>query len=232
MCGCGGRKGSGLSDSEAAGLVEDRWKTSEEVLPLGQVRVVRSNPDLKRREVLRTATAYYDALKNEGVVSIPQRVSLTDNRNFSWENFYELSQRGVQEKVLVARTAEGETRYRCRPDRLKSLEFDDALCVSQGSGKVEEIVRGEQVLIGTRSYHFFMGNYRWKWSPLMSKVLTALKEDRSEERKFLAIAEYDPFLKKWTLDDLDYAPRAGAFSRQKDFDRFLSMSKTVNVSGW
>lgn len=225
LCGCGAKSSAGLSrlsDRAAAVLLEEAWRSADLRLPLGEVRVVRSERILTRRQVVQSDMAWYDALKDEGVIALSQRTDLTSNRSFSWGNFFELSQQGVLEKIVVDRTTPGATRYKCTPERMKSLALGDALCVSQGVGKIDEIVSGEQVLVGTRTYHFFMGNHRMKWSPVALKAMAALKEDTSENRKFMAVAAYDPFLKKWTLDDVDIAPRAGTFARQQQFGQFLS----------
>ena len=232
LIGCSSGSNGGLSDRAAVSLLEEKLREGI-VLPLGLIKFVSApaDPDFNRHEIRDAYTSWYDALAADGSVSLSQRIKLTDNRNFSWGNWMELTQRGVRETVVAARTPEGATRHRCAAERLRLLGLDDALCIDQGSGNVEEIVRSEQLFRGTRVFHFFMGNFRWKFSPLLLKVPSPGDENRAEERKFMAIAAYDPFLKKWTLADADvnYAPRSGTFSKQQQFDQVLSTMSSPRV---
>ncbi|MBI5086423.1 MAG: hypothetical protein HZB13_17745 [Acidobacteria bacterium] len=75
-----------------------------------------------------------------------------------------------------------------------------------------------------------MGNNRWKWSSTARRAFSILKEDSSEDRKFMAIAAFDPLLKKWNLADVDYTPRTGTFPRQQHFEPFLSPSDVPRLA--
>ncbi|MBI5086424.1 MAG: hypothetical protein HZB13_17750 [Acidobacteria bacterium] len=72
LFGCVSKKTAALSDGVAAGLLEVAWRSADEVLPLGEVRIVRSNPNIAIREAQQRALAWYITLVKEGVISIPQ----------------------------------------------------------------------------------------------------------------------------------------------------------------
>ncbi len=225
LSGCGMSKGIGLTDPEAARLLDDYLTRRNRILPVGEVRFVRGAPDIKRGEVDLGATAWYEQLAAEGTLTISGRIVLSDNRSFSWDNFYELSQRGVQERLLAQRTQAGTNRHKCAPERLKTFGLSDGFCVNLGTGRVEEIVGSETIQAGAEHYYFFMGNHTWKYSPLALPVINKYNGDTTEQRKFMVLASYDPFLKKWSIDekDVDFAPRGGTFANRARFDNLLGV---------
>jgi hypothetical protein len=93
-----------------------------------------------------------------------------------------------------------------------------------GVGSMQEIVRSQKFQIGTAQGLLLMGNYRWKWSDTERKIRDAQGKVTDENMKFMVIAQYEDFTKKWQLALLDYAPRPGQFAKQAQFDNVLKQA--------
>jgi hypothetical protein len=166
----------------------------------------------------------YEVLRQQNAIVISSNTDLTSNDNFSWNNFFALSQQGVVRKLTVALASPGDKKLRCPDAMLKRLGTDKLICIETGSGSVQEIVRSQKFQIGTTKCWLIMGNHRWKWSETERKIRDRQGKVSEESMKFMALAQYEDFTKKWQLALVDYAPRAGQFAEQAKFDNVLKQA--------
>jgi hypothetical protein len=226
MCACGKFRSE---TQELINLINDQWRASPVVLPVGQVEVIRSQAvsfggtkvDVAKGQVLADDFLWYEVLEKEGVIKITNNQDLASNRNFSWNNFFDLSQRGVARKVAVAVASE-DPRWRCTEAIQKRVGRSELVCVDQGSGGVEEVVQSEKFDIGSGQYWFVMGNHRCQWSKPAKQVVERKGLSSDENRKFMVIAKYDPFSKKWAIEMNDNCARSESFKLQQQFDNVLA----------
>lgn len=223
-CSCGKLRSE---HSEAARLIEDNWNTvgRYDVLPIGEVQIVRSNWNLSKGQTSPDDVHAYEVLRQQKAIVISSNTDLTSSNNFSWNNFFSLTQQGVVRKLTVTLVSPQEKKLRC-PDFLrKRLGTENIICVETGSGSVQEIVRSQKFQIGTRQYWLIMGNHRWQWSDTERKIRDAQGKVTDESMKFMVIAQYEDFTKEWQIAMVDYAPKAGQFARQQEFDNVLKQAR-------
>ena len=224
-----GACGGGSDTREATTLITDHWRENRKVLPMGQVKVIgtgglygdRKIYDVTKGEISSADFRWYDVLEKEGLVKITNNQDLTNTGTFSWDNWFALTQGGVQQKVTVRLTSDN-SQLRCSDTIIKLLGRKELICIDGGSGTVEEIVRSEKFEVGTGQFWLLMGNHRWQWGNLMKKFRSATGQSVDEKRKFMVLAKYDPFLKKWAIDGFDHALRSEAFPNQAAFDQVLA----------
>jgi hypothetical protein len=213
--------------SEATRLIEYNWNTvlRYDVLPIGEVQLVKANWIFSKGQTSPDDMHAYEVLRKQKAIVISSNIDLTSGNNFSWNNFFSLTQAGVIRKLTVAVASPRENELRC-PDALrKRFGTENIICIVTGSGSVQEIVRSQKFQIGTKKYWLIMGNYRWKWSDTERKIRDAQGKVSDENMKFMAIAQYEDFTKEWQLAMIDYAPKAGQFSKQQEFDNVLQQAK-------
>jgi hypothetical protein len=222
--------GKNRNDSTAiTSLIEQSWKEFFDIFPTGDVAIIRPGKSvaIRRGEAPASDLKAYEALQQANVLRINSNIDLT--RGFGgWDAWTDLPQRGVTHKLNVSVNAGFADHYTC-PERIKKLNTK-AICVLTGSGRIEEVVRSEHFQAGTEELWLLMGNHKWKWSDVERLIRQARGEEVDENRKFMAIAKYDHFGKKWTLDLVDYAPRTAAFPDQERFDRALVMAQHQSSS--
>ena len=220
ICGCGGFPSG---NSEATRLIEDHWVNgSYDVLPIGEVQIVRSDWSIAKGQASPEDMSAYEVLRQQNAITISSNTDLTSNNNFSWNNWLSLTQEGVIRKMKVNLVSPQENRFQCPEALRKRLGTEKIICVGTGSGQVQEIVRSQKFQIGTKRLWLIMGNHRWKWSDTERKIRDAQKKVSVENMKFMAIAEYEDFTKKWEIGMADYAPRSEPFPKQQAFDNVLS----------
>jgi hypothetical protein len=73
-----------------------------------------------------------------------------------------------------------------------------------------------------------MGNHQWKWSEMERKIRERQGKSTNASMKFIAIAQYEDFAKKWQLALIDYAPREGQFQHQEKFDNVLRQASLAD----
>jgi len=213
--------------SEIVRLIEEQWNTAGryDVLPIGEVQIVRSKHDLRKGQTSPDDMHAYEVLRQQKVIVISSNTDLTSNNNFSWNNWFSLTQQGVVRKLTVTLASPEDKKLRCPDTLLKRLGTYKLICIDTGSGSVQEVVRSQKFQIGTTKCWLIMGNHRWKWSDTERKVRVAQGKVTDENMKFMVIAQYEDFTKKWQLALLDYAPRTGQFAQQEKFDSVLRQAK-------
>ena len=215
---------------EVTTLINDQLNKSQLVLPVGHVEFISdqavrnsgTNVDTAKGQALFSQFERYGVREREQVVGIVNIQDTTASGNFSWNNFFDVSQRGVQRKADVASFASVDSRARCSEETIKSVGRSELICISQGSGRVEEIVKSEIFDVGTNQFWFLAGTHRWQWSELEKKIREASKQSIDENRKFMAIAAYDAFAKKWSIKMIDTCAGPESFPLQAAFDRFIA----------
>lgn len=221
VCSC-----SQAGNSDAIKLIEDYWTGDVDALPIGEVQIVRPNPvvglrpNLSKGQTSPDDLHAYEVLRQQNEIVISSDIDLASNKNFSWQN-YGLSLNGVSRILTVATVVPQDERLRCPEAVLKRVGTKNLICIATGSGSVQEIVRSQKFQIGTAKYWLIMGNHRWKWSDTERKIREQQGKAVTEEMKFMAIAKYEDFAKKWQVAMADYAPRTGQFSNQQQFDDVL-----------
>jgi hypothetical protein len=76
-----------------------------------------------------------------------------------------------------------------------------------------------------------MGNHRWKWSDLEKDILAAKGKKAVEDRKFMAILQYDDFGKKWSPTLIDIADKNDPFPNQEKVDNIIAAAHFENGRG-
>jgi hypothetical protein len=220
-CSCGRLLPS--EQSQVTRLIEDNWNGigHYDIFPTGQVQIVRENWNLSKGQTSPDDVHGYEVLSQQKRINITSNIDLTSNRNFSWDNFYSLTQGGVIRRLTVTLTSPGDKALRCPDSLRKAYGTDNIICVDMGVGSIQEIVRSQKFQIGTAQAWLLMGNYRWKWSDTERKIRDAQGKVTDENMKFMVIAQYEDFTKKWQLALIDYAPRTGQFAKQEQFDNVL-----------
>lgn len=170
----------------------------------------------------------YEVLRQRNAIAISSNTDLTSNNNFTWNNWFSLTQQGVIRKLTVNVTPSEEKKLRCPEDLRKQLGTEKVICIDTGSGSVQEIVRSQKFQLGTKKCWLIMGNHRWKWSETGRNIRDRQKKETDEDMKFMAIAEYEDFAKKWHLALFDFAPRSAPFAQQRQFDNVLRNAITTN----
>lgn len=199
------------------------------VLPFGQLTFIRPDAvqfggrsiDVSKGQVRLENMSWYEELQKDGKVKITNLEDLASGTNFSWGNFAALTQAGTQKRAMVTLTPTA-TELRCEDATISRYGGKDLICVSSGSGGVEEIVRSEKFEIGTRQYWLLVGSHRFEWSPIALEVTKRWGRRVDEKRKFMAIAVLDPVAKRWSLDIIDFANRDDPFPAQGNFDRVFA----------
>ena len=220
LCSCGKVQSE---NSEAIRLIEQNWNAwgRYDVLPIGDVQIVRSNHNLSKGQTSPDEMHAYEVLRQQNAVVISSNTDLTSSNNFSWNNWFSLTQQGVVRKLTVALTSPDDKKLRCPDALLKRLGTEKLICIEGGSGSVQEIVRSQKFQIGTTKCWLVMGNHRWKWSETGRKIRDRQRKVTEESMKFMAIFQYEDFTKEWQLSLVDYAPRTGKFAEQQKFDNVL-----------
>ena len=100
-CGCSTFRSE---NSEVSRLMEDLWETAGryDILPVGDVQIVRANYDVRKGQTSPDDLHAYEVLSQQKAISITSNTDLTNSRNFSWDNFFSLSQQGVVRKLKVS----------------------------------------------------------------------------------------------------------------------------------
>lgn len=194
-----------------------RWN----VLPIGEVQIVRSAPILNKGQTYLENLHSYEVLREQNAITISSNVDLTSNNNFSWNNFFSLTQQGVVRKLTVNVAPSEEKQLRCPDAVRKQAGTETLICIDAGSGAVQEIVRSQKFQSDIKKCWLMMGNHSWKWSNTARKIRGRQGKVTDENMKFMAIAEYEDFAKKWNITLVDYAPRSGSFVKQEQFDNVL-----------
>ena len=211
-------------------VINDYWaKLPPVVLPVGQLEVIGEQAvqfggtkvEPAKGQILSGTLPLYQALEKDGAVKITNNQDITSNRNFSWKNFYDLSHRDVKRKRTIVKVS-NDAKLKCSKKTQKSIGRSEVICISQGSGSVEEIVKSEKFNVGTDQYWFLAGNHAWHWSDRLKKLRQATAASIEEKRKFMVIAKYDAFSKKWSIEMNDTCSRSESFPAQSAFDRVLA----------
>lgn len=163
----------------------------------------------------------YNVLQQQKAIVISSNIDLTANNNFSWGNFFDLSQKGVVRKLKVNLASPPDKKLVCPDFMLKLLGTETVLCVDTGSGSIQEVVRSQKFQIGTKQYLLLMGNHRWKWSDTARQIRDSQGKTTVEDMKFMVIFQYDDFTKGMHLEMIDDAPRTSPFTKQQEFDNVL-----------
>jgi hypothetical protein len=212
-----------LSDAFAKLTIERYWqKIAIRQVIVGDFAVMGPNPieqpkaDYSRGVVTGQELDAYRLLQNFGVVRL--QIADLSRQSFNWLNYSQMSQ-GVQYRIKVV-PGEKAQQFAC-DEATKTLakQFADrVLCISQGKGRVESIVRNELRTIGADEYRLVTGTHVWDWTPVGSE-LASRAEGRpvSKERKFSMLLKYDAFKSDWQPELADFANRDEEFRTRATF---------------
>jgi hypothetical protein len=185
--------GPALSDSEAASVVEDSWKTLPLLaIPLGTFSVVSGKADTSRGTISSTG---YNALVNwqrAGLVAILEDQQYEDFRSgkgFRTDQWFQLTTQGVQKKIVVTVTERGRQFFTGSPT--------ETLQIPQGKFTVTRIVKNEERRKGVDDYRVIMLTYDAAWSQELRAYSSASGTQLAEKRKAVILLKYDPFQSKW-----------------------------------
>lgn len=222
--GCGKNN---FQHGDAIAAMEKSWNTSGHyhVLPLGEVRIVRSDANVSKRQATVDDMHAYSVLERQRDIVISSNIDLTAGNRFSWGDFFEMSQNSVVRKINVSITRTSDGKLACPEFMQKGLGASGVICVDLGHGAVEEVVRSQEFQVGTRKCLLIMGKHHWKWSDAGRRIQEAKGKVAVEEMKFMAIMEYEEFAKEWQLGMVEYAPRTGSFGKRREFDNVLRQAR-------
>ena len=192
--------GPALSDSEARSIVEDGWKNLVLTISIGRFAVVSGNADTAKGTVSSNG---YNALVNwqkVGLVTVLEDQQYKDFRSgkgFSWDQWNQLTQEGVQKKIVVTATERGRQYLTASPT--------ERLQIPQGKFTVTKIVKNEERRKGVDDYRLIMLAYDAAWSQELRAYSSASGTQLAEKRKAVILLKYDPFESKWKRIATDLA---------------------------
>ncbi len=218
--------GSGLGDSSAKSIIESEFnKPGEFAMSSGNVRfmggITGHKPNYSKGEDDASEFPLYRAFAAMGYIAIIDERDLSRGRG-GWDDFFELSQKGVRRTAQVAITDLG----RQNGEVVKRGEIEKLL-VRVGTSKVETIVSDDPFEFGVDKYRVVQGTHTYD---IPNDLAAAYAEARPQsadlgrERRFKVLLKYDPFEKKWELLEANIGPRAGDF-RSNSVDRTLANLK-------
>jgi len=151
--------GPPLSDGEARSIVEDGWKDLTLTIPLGRFVVVSGKTDISKGIV--SPDTYNNLLnwQRVGLVAVledQQYENFRSGKGFSTSQWFELTQQGVQKKIVVTVTERGRQFLTSNPT--------EKLQIPQGKFTVTKIVKNEERKKGVDDCRLIMLTYDADWS--------------------------------------------------------------------
>jgi hypothetical protein len=180
LVGCSKSQSSSPSESLAKKAIETWFDSaSTDILPLGQVNLIADGERYNRakNETTLSDLPTYLLLASRNQVLIGQNIDLSDTRTFSWQNFNDAFQRDVRRRLLVTATPAGKKLW-CSDEQDKLYGMTSGLCIDEGHGSVQEIVRSEQFTQGTKK--------EWPLCANMTEtsLVTAISEQGGKENQY------------------------------------------------
>jgi hypothetical protein len=189
---------SRLTDSDIKSLLEADWNKSTLTVPLGNFAVLGSplyTPSVDASKGTISTDTHTDliAWQTVGLVTIrrdQQYENFRSGRNFSWDQWDELTQKHVQMKIVVTPTERG--RQYLKSGSMNKLE------IPQGRFRITKIMKNEEHKKGVDEYRLIMATYDAEWTPEV-KAFSELRGNKlGEKRKVTLLMKFDPFASKWT----------------------------------
>ena len=215
---CTDRGDAVLTDREAVKAVEADWNFPRPCVPLGQLHVVRHDPDLTSRRVDQEAWELLERFHRAGILAVTVEKDLTA-RFSGWSDWMSLTQSGVLRvvSVQVGPLADGMGRVTTDNDRLKGTEcFEYVLATFE----VGEIVQNSAVEHPIDRLRVVAGFYTRTSTPTEQALAQAAAEGPvqpavPQESRFRALLRYDPFDARWKVNAADTAPRDNDFQTSR-----------------
>lgn len=192
--------GTALSDSEARSIAEDRLKILVYEVPIGQFAVVSGDTDLAKGTA---SSKLYNILVNwekVGLLAVLEDQAYENFRSgkgFSINQWMQLTQEGVQKKIVVTVTERGRQYLTASPR--------EQLRILLGKFTVTKIVKNEERRKGVDEYRLIMLTYDADWNQDVFDFKSASGTPVSERRKMVMLLKYDPFQSKWKWFTWDLA---------------------------
>jgi hypothetical protein len=207
---CGtGAAGDTLRDNAAAAVLQEAWKSATVHAFLGPLQF-RHDP-LNQYSNAKDEPCYdyfrrypvYQTLASKGLLT------LSDERNLTgaftgWQDFYALTQKGVQRTATIALTPEGTKTGSTSTSGAKKCPL---VSFETGTYRIEKIVSNQPLEINGDKYQIVMGTHTFEMKQEFADVLAASGETTDRDRRFRALIKYDPFDTKWKLQMADVGRR-------------------------
>lgn len=205
LAACSSDGPNSLRDSSAmAVLQEDAWSRDIRAFKLGAVQFRRGDPD-------GPPYAMYRELAERGLLHLENERDLSAGFT-GWNDFFALTQAGVQRTATVSLTPEGK-RIGSHQNAGSANEHVTFLF---SRNEVEKVVSNEGLDINGDKYRVIQGTYNLEpTSDLFIAVMESFGVDMSRERRFRALLKYDVFDTKWKLQVSDDGLREGDFWSQR-----------------
>lgn len=184
-----------LSDRDAVRLVEGFFDPYSEVtIPTGRFSVVSDQSDCfwERGVICRRNLAWVRAAERAGVVTVELDKGFEGHKSgqdFSWDNFYQQSQRGVISKVTV----------KPKPDISVKRDKANPLWLRLPFGKWTNIriVSNEKKPCGIEECRLLLVTYDADWDPIAQHHGAITKRKYEKQRKGALLVQWDAFANKW-----------------------------------
>ena len=190
---------SKLTDRDIKSLLETEWNgvSNTVPVPLGNFAVLGGllgspNVDASKGTISSDTYKYLIAWQKVGLVTVrhdQQYENFRSGRNFSWDQFAELTQKNVQTKIAVTPTEHGR-------QYLKSGSMDK-LEIPPGKFRITKIMKNEEHKKGVNEYRLIMATYDAEWSPEYKAFSELMGNKIDQKRKVINLRKFDPFESKW-----------------------------------
>ena len=212
---------SNLRDGTAKSVLQEAWKEELRVFKLGSIQFRRGNSSGPGYDML-SSYPRYRALANKGLLKLENDRDLSGNFT-GWNDFFALTQSGVQRTSTVVLTPEGAkigTVHQVANTEGKFVTF------IFGGYRIEKIVSNEAVDMNGDKYRVVLGTHVFEVRPEFLDVMTQAGEPTFRDRRFRALLKYDAFDSKWKLQISDVGPRDVDFQSQNVPTRLAQLRLT------
>lgn len=197
-----------LRDSSAAAVLQEAWKEDVWLFNLGPIQFRRgdsSGPGY----TMYSRYPWYRVMAEKGLIKLETERDLSGGFS-GWNDFFALTQAGVQRTATVVLTSEGA--------KIGSLQNagtgSEFVTFVVGGYQIEGVVSNEALDINGDKYRVIQGTHAFDPKPDFIGVMEDLGQDTSRDRRFRALLKYDVFGSKWKLQIADVGRRDVDFQSQ------------------
>lgn len=210
MAACSSDGPSNLRDGTAASILQAAWnKNDGQLILLGSIQFRRGNSSGPGFDMF-SKYPVYRALASKGLLKLENERDLSGNFT-GWNDFFALTQAGVQRTATVVLTPEGAQLGTVQPVGNTGEKF---VTFVYGGYQIEKIVSNEAVDVNGEKYRVVMGTHVFEPKPQFLDAMAASGEPTFRDRRFRALLKYDVFESKWKQQIVDVGARESDFQTQ------------------
>lgn len=206
---CSSDSPTNLTDGTAAAVLQEAWKEEVKLFLLGPIQFRRGNSSGPGYAML-SDYPLYRSVTEKGLLRLDDERDLSGSFT-GWNDFFALTQSGVQRTATVALTDQGAKLGSVRKVGDTEREF---VTFVVGTYRIDKIVSNEAVDLNGEKFRVVLGTHFFDVKTEYGDALAAAKVPTYRDRRFRALLKYDAFESKWKLRVADVGPREVDFQSQ------------------